>query len=371
MRVLYFTEQDSPHDRRFLHGLAETDHQVFSLRMHACQPETTVGITELTWPGGQPDWSNWLGWQRGKAQLSNILSDLQPDLIHAGPVQGPALAAALTGFHPLVTMSWGFDLLRIAGRSPWMRYATKFALEHTDVLLADCQTVADEAARYGFPSSKVVRFPWGVDLAHFSPKNADEAGLALKQSLGWEDQFVLFCNRSWEPPYGVDVLAQAFVRASSAHSELRLLLAGGGSLSERIQHILAPVIEHVRFPGWVGLTDLPRYYGAGDLFVSPSHCDGSSISLLEALACGRPVLVSDIPSNREWVTPGMVGEWFTDGDITSLVSQLLRLAADLDISEYGKRARLLAEDRADWDINFQKCLSAYQTALASAWLVDT
>jgi glycosyltransferase involved in cell wall biosynthesis len=364
MRVLYFTEQDSPHDRRFLNALAATDHEVFSLRMNTCQPETPAGITELAWQGGQPDWTNWQGWQRGKAKLIDILSELQPDLIHAGPVQGPALVVGLAGFHPLVTMSWGYDLLRIAKRSPWMRYATRTALAFTDILLVDCQTVADEAVRYGFSSEKVVRFPWGVDLAHFSPNNADEAGLALKQSLGWEDQFVLFCNRSWEPPYGVDMLAQAFVRASNVHPELRLLLAGGGTLSERIRHILAPVIKRVHFPGWVDLADLPSYYGAGDVFVSPSHCDGSSISLLEALACGRPTLVSDIPSNREWVTPGEVGEWFTDGDITSLESQLLRLAADLDISEYGKRARLLAEDRADWDINFQKCLSAYQTALA-------
>jgi L-malate glycosyltransferase len=362
MRVLYFTAQDSPHDRRFLSALVETEHQVFSLRMTACHPKTPPGIIELIWPGGIPDWSCWPGWQVGSAQLAGILSDLNPDLVHAGPVQGPALLAALVGFHPLVTMSWGFDLLRTAKRSPWMKFATRCTLENSDILLTDCQTVTDEAASYGFHREKLVRFPWGVDLAHFSPVSAIVAGQALKRALGWADQFVIFCNRTWSRQYGVDLLASAFVKAFQQHNGLRLLLAGDGPQADRIRQILAPVGDAVQFPGWVGVADLPGYYGAGDLFVSTSYVDGSSISLLEALACGRPALVSDIPSNREWVTPGQVGDLFTDGDVASLESKLLALASDPNISAYGKQARALAEARADWNINFQKLLLAYELA---------
>ena len=364
MRVLYFTAQDSPHDQRFLTALANTPHQVFCLRMEACNPDTPDGITALDWLRGQPDWSCWRGWGEGVAQFRQILAHLQPDLVHAGPLQGPALVAALSGFQPLVSMSWGFDLLRIAKRSPWMRTATSYVLEHSTVLVADCQTVADEAARYEFTHEKMVLFPWGVDLAHFSPDNAQKAGLTLRQSLGWEEQFVLVCNRSWSAPYGVDDLAKAFLQAYQERPDLRLLLAGDGPQSELIHQILGPVGDAVHFPGWVTRENLPGFYGAGDLFVSPSHCDGSSVSLMEALACGRPVLVSDIPSNREWVRPGEVGALFNDGDIASLEKQLLALVLDPHLDEYGQRARFLAEGRADWRVNFQKLLAAYQMALA-------
>jgi L-malate glycosyltransferase len=363
MRVLYFTAQDSPHDRRFLRALAATGHQVFSLRMHPCQPETNHGIIELTWPEDVPDWSCWRGWLGGKTQFSSILNDLKPDLVHAGPIQGPAFLTALVDFHPLVTMSWGFDLLRTAKRSPWMDLATRCTLALSDILLTDCQTVADAAASYGFPRERMVHFPWGVDLAHFSPENAAGPGLVLKKSLGWEERFVLFCNRTWSMPYGVTVLAEAFASASQKCADLRLLLAGDGLQSEQVHRILAPVGEVVHFPGWVDKKDLPRYYGAGDLFVSPSHYDGSSISLLEALACGRPALVSDIPSNREWVIPGETGDWFVDGDVASLENKLLSLASDPNLNAYGKQARALAEARADWDVNFQKLLFAYELAL--------
>jgi len=363
MRILYFTERDGPHDRRFLGSLASTVHQVFSLRMNVCNPCTPDGITELTWPGDVPDWACWQGWQAGESQLKVILKELQPDLVHTGPIQGPAFLAALVGFHPLVTMSWGFDLLRIADRSPWTRFATTFTLANSDLLLADCKTVACEATKYGFSSNKIIRFPWGVDLEHFSPQSAGDRCHALRRWLGWEDKFIIFCNRSWSKPYGVDLLADAFVKAYKAEQDLRLILAGGGPLEELIYESLAPVEEAVYFPGWIELEDLPRFYGAGNLFITPSHVDGSSISLLEALACGRPVLASNIPSNQEWVEPGQTGELFIDGDAVSLEKIILSMAADENIASYGKQARLLAEDRANWQENFQKLLGAYQVAI--------
>ena len=363
MRVLYLTEKDSPHDRRFLNALSGTAHQVFALRQHDCQPVTPEGITELEWPGGRPDWSSWSGWEEGKSKFNALVKEIEPDLVHAGPIQGPALLAALAGFHPLVTMSWGSDLLRTAKRSPWMRWATQFTLDRTDVFLGDCQTVADEAIWYGFPANKMVLFPWGVDLAHFSAGNGRKAGRELRKSLGWEDCFVILCNRTWAPVYGVDVLAEGFKQAVQENSSLRLLLAGDGPDAEQINAILAPVHEEVHLAGRVGRDDLPGLYAAADLFVSPSHCDGSSVSLMEALACGKPVLVSDIPSNREWVTRGEAGDLFWDGDADSLARGLLSLAVDPERLAYGLRARLLAEERADWDQNFRKLIHAYRLAL--------
>ena len=363
MRVMYFTESDSPHDQRFLRALAGTTHQVYALRQFPCFPKTPQGIMELGWPEKAPDWTDWRGWENGKVQIQRIISKVQPDLLHAGPVQGPALLAAITGFHPLVTMSWGSDLLLQAKRSPWMRFATQFTLDNTDIFLGDCQIVVDEAARYGFPRERMVRFPWGVDLDHFSPRNGAVGGSALLDSLGWHDRFVILCNRTWAPLYGVDVLAKAFAMAVQQNPGLRLILAGDGPQSNLIHQILAPVIERVSFPGRFEQEDLPGLYCAADLYVSPSHSDGSSVSLLEALACGRPVLVSDIPSNREWVIPEEVGGIFRDGDEVDLSRKMLMMAEDQKLGQYGRRARVLAEARADWDKNFQRLLSAYQKAL--------
>jgi glycosyltransferase involved in cell wall biosynthesis len=363
MRVLYFTERDTPHDRRFLTALAGTSHEVFALRLQACQPQTPEGITELSWPDGLPDLSNRSGWQAGAAQFAELAADLQPDVVQAGPVQGPALLAALAVVHPLVTLSWGSDLLLTAQRSPWMRAASCCALDQTDIFLGDCETVAQAAAGFGFPREQMVLFPWGVDLQHFSPAVGRGAAQALRADFGWEEQFVVLCNRTWAPLYGVDLLARAFTQAAAHEPRLRLLLVGNGPQADLIHRILDPLGEKVHFAGRVSQAELPAYYRAADLYVSPSHSDGSSISLLEALACGRPVLASDIPSNREWVTAAANGQLFRDGSVTDLAAKLSALPDDPNLAAYGLAARAVAESRADWTVNFQKLLQAYDRAV--------
>jgi glycosyltransferase involved in cell wall biosynthesis len=59
------------------------------------------------------------------------------------------------------------------------------------------------------------------------------------------------------------------------------------------------------------------------VYISASHSDGTSISLLEAFATGTPVIVPDIPGNREWVTPGENGWLFPDGDVQALASTIM------------------------------------------------
>ena len=120
----------------------------------------------------------------------------------------------------------------------------------------------------------------------------------------------------------------------------------------------------MHFPGQVSQADLPRYYRASDLYLSASHSDGTSISLLEALACGCPALLSDIPGNREWIEPGVQGWLFPSGDADSLTERILQAASDRRrLGEMGQAARRLAELRADWNANFPQLYRAYELAL--------
>jgi glycosyltransferase involved in cell wall biosynthesis len=165
----------------------------------------------------------------------------------------------------------------------------------------------------------------------------------------------------------VDVLAKAFVTVAGRRSDVDLLLLGGGSQGQAIRQILerGGVLDRVTFAGQVSQSDLPRYYQMADLYVSPSHVDGSSVSLMEALACGLPVLVSDIPANTEWVTDGADGWLFPDGDADALAAKILAAIENRKtLPKIGRAARLTAEVRADWKKNFQTLLETYQIAVA-------
>jgi glycosyltransferase involved in cell wall biosynthesis len=175
--------------------------------------------------------------------------------------------------------------------------------------------------------------------------------------------FTLLSTRGWEPIYGVEVIAKAFAEAAQALPELRLIMLSNGSQASLLRQIFSRggVEERVFFPGQVSIDDLPRYYQQADLYLSASHSDGTSISLLEAMACGKPVLVSNIPGNLEWVTPELNGWVFPDGDEKALAQAILN--ADKMRTKFpgmGQAARLLVEERADWTKNFQTMLRAYE-----------
>ena len=86
---------------------------------------------------------------------------------------------------------------------------------------------------------------------------------------------------------------------------------------------------------------------------------------LLALACGLPVLVSDIPGNREWVTDGENGWLFRDGDAEDLAAKVLHACEECaSLAEMGRRSRAIAGARADWKMNVAALLRAYEEVTA-------
>lgn len=361
MKILYFSLDYTPHDHRFLSALAETEHEVFYVRLQRGPRQTEdrplpAAVRQVRWAGGRRPFA-WRDLPRLALDLRRLIHAIQPDLVHAGPIQTCGLLATLTGFRPRLIMSWGFDLMEDCDRGAWWRWATRFVLRRASYFISDSQVTRQRAVALGMDPARTAVFPWGVDLDRFAPPS-----VARPASSG----FTLFCNRAWEPRYGVDVLARAFVQAARQRPDLRLLLLSEGSQGRQIRQILEQggVSERVTFAGQISQTRLPRFYHMADLYVSPAHVDGSSVSLLEAMACGLPCLVSDIPTNREWIEDGVNGWLFPDGDAEALAAKILR-AVDRreELAAIGRAARQTAEERTDWRKNFQKLLAAYDATL--------
>lgn len=295
-------------------------------------------------------------------QFRVITRDFQPDIVHAGPVNGPAFLTALSGFTPVVTMSWGADILYWAVRNKFTDLICRYTIRKSTVFTGDCQTVCDKAAKYGFPLERMYKFPWGVDLEHFNPVG----GANLRNELGWQDKFVFLSNRSMEPIYGVDVTMKSFIEVVKQNPDSRLLLFGRGSQESRIRKMVesAGIQDKVFFGGYAKLDELPGIYRSADVFLSSSHCDGSSVSLLEALACGLPVIVSDIPSNLEWIQHGINGWVFKDNSHTHMTQQMVDAVHFDQIENFGNVNRKLAEAKADWTRNFPVLLQAYDRAVS-------
>jgi glycosyltransferase involved in cell wall biosynthesis len=363
VRVLYFSRDYTPHDHRFLTALAQSEHTIYYLRLEKCgQP-----LEERPFP----EKVNAVIWRGGNKQvrlidtpglylaLKGVLREVSPDLVHAGPLHQCAWLTALTGFHPLVSMSWGYDLMQDAERNAFRGWMTRFTLQRSSVMIGDCEPVRKQAIRFGMDRDRIVTFPWGVNLTQFKPGSSSQEKT---------DGFTLLSVRSWEPVYGVDVIARAFVQVAQQYPDVFLVMLGAGSQAELIHNIFTEggVLERVHFPGVVGQDNLPDYYRLADLYLSASRTDGTSISLLEAMASGRPAVVSDIPGNREWIQAGVNGWLFKDGDPEAMAESIKQAIQQREaLDEMGAAARRIAEQRADWQKNFPELFRAYALAMSS------
>jgi glycosyltransferase involved in cell wall biosynthesis len=345
MKILYLSRGHTPHDHRFLSAMVEGGHTPFFL------PETAVKTEDRPLPSGVT---------AASGDLKQAIRESKPDLIHAGPLHQASYAAARTGIHPLVQMSWGSDILWRAKRNLLTRRRVRYSLQQADAVIGDCAAVKNEVMRFDISEQKIVTFPWGIDLERFRPG----VNVELRAQLGWQNTFVILHLRSLEPLYDPLTVAHAFVAAARKNSALRLLMPGTGTLFDKVKAVFAKadLFNRVSMPGQISQDDLPSYYHAADLYLSASLSDGSSVSLMEALASGLPVAVTDIPSNREWVGEEKQG-WLFAAKGHQAISKLILQAADSKLDDMRTSARQTAEEKADWSRNKLQLFRAYEIAL--------
>jgi len=198
----------------------------------------------------------------------------------------------------------------------------------------------------------VDELPNGVDARRFHP-GVEGGAVRDHYDLRPEDRTVLFVGALDRAHYfkGIGVLLQALGRISDPG--LRLLVVGHGDLlaAYQSQAQALGLAARVTFCGRVPDADLPAHYAASDLLVLPSTTMGEAfgVVLLEAMACGKPVIASNLPGVRSVVDDGRDGLLVRPGDVEDLAEKVRRLLADArGRREMGARGRKKVEERYDW-----------------------
>lgn len=247
---------------------------------------------------------------------------------------------------------------------PWLIPLMLANFQRAHHLIAVSAYVRARLLAAGAPEERISVIPNGVDERLFTPALPADA----RARLGLPpDGFIVLYTGHLIPRKGVDVLLHAFAQALGAQPQARLALVGGGPEQARLAQLAAElgVADRTLFPGYQSFPDMPAWYQACDVFVMASWAEGLSLSVLEALACGRPVITTrpDM-GEHDAVIPGETG-WLVDyGDVAGL-AQALREAADSAETRLslGQAARHLAETRFTWPRIARATLAVYHRSL--------
>lgn len=349
-RLLYATWGYTTHDRRLVAAAADEGWDVLYARFDGLQTDVSVdplprGCRLVDWLGSTTPLFDGC-----RADFISSLQKLgksnEVTVVQAGPVPTVGSVAVAADIAPTVVVSWASDLLLDTYQSETCARRAREALSGAAGVLVDCSTVQHRAVELGADPSRVVIVPWGVDLL-------DNSHADLWPSLMGPLKIV--CLRSHEPLYDITTLIDAVATATHEFNvATHVHLAGSGSLQAELQDRAksARIDEFITWHGRVDESDVHKLLVDSHIHVSTALVDGSSISLLQAMATGRPSIVTDIESNREWVSHGLNG-WLTpSGDSRALALLLREISARPErLLEMGNLARNLAEARADWRVN--------------------
>ena len=283
------------------------------------------------------------------------------DLVHvhgdtAAMIAGPGLRD-----RPLVITTHGLHRLRrstgVTGRLVRRRLRSAVAASSRTICIARDER-DDLAAALPAPlHARLVVVANGVSVA--APIASEERARARGVlGLGEDEVGVLFVGQLEErkDPLGA---IRAVEAARRGGAELVLLIAGGGPLEQQVAAKAGPAVRPLGHR-----EDLTDLYGAADLFLLPSHREGMSFALLEAMAHGLAPVVADGTGNAE--TVGEAGVVFPAGDLTAMAARLTDLAAD---SEDRARRGAAARERIHSELSLEKFLAGtreqYEAALGA------
>lgn len=317
MRVALVTEFYYPHlggVTEHVHNLARflnaTGHHAIVVTSHMAEPAEEhdpldmtqdqplvyrIGTSRVIYSAGSfARVTTGLGLRR---QLLEILRDERIDIVHVHGGLNPVLGLVAPG------AAEDLDIPVVATFHSWFRQSAlcrifrrslQKRLDRHAAAIAVSRPVVEAHARYFAADWEII--PNGVDTDFFRP---DDSPPSQPRHSGPE---LLFLGRL-DPRNGLDTVLAAMPRVFARFPESRLTIAGDGPLRPVYERMAASIGRRVTFVGRVN-GDRPRYYSRADLYLCPTTKASFGITLLEAMACGTPLAVSDITGFRELVSGG-------------------------------------------------------------------
>jgi len=372
MKICYVSNNFEIHDYRFLVKLIENNYDVHAVSFRKNKIPDKYFVDKIKYyeyykihtfltkryKGLNPFW-----YYNALKFLKRIIIEIKPDILHGGYTSISGFICALSGSHPFLLMPWGSDILIDPKRFFGNKLLTSYSIRNSDLITCDITIVKDEIVdKYDYDPDKIIVFPWGIDLNKFNPQNNETPD----ELIEWKNNTIIICTRQHRKIYANEYIIEAIPNILKENNSIRFLFIGSGPLTEKYLKKVnkLKIEEYVKFIPWIDNEKLPLYLSNSDINVSASLSDGSSLCLMEALACGLPSIVSDIKSNRIWIKNGYNGYLCKVKNSRDISEKILCLINNKKkFSKMKTKAINTSKKEADWNKNFSKLEKTYQILL--------
>jgi glycosyltransferase involved in cell wall biosynthesis len=256
---------------------------------------------------------------------------------------------------PFIVTIHGSDLRMAIERPGFLRKIFVYVCKKATHLNCVSEVQEKEMEQLGILSEKISIIPMGVDEEFL------EMGKNRKIELN-KRPFTILSNRNLLPIYNISLLIRAIPIILKEEPRTKFLVAGDGAEKEVLEREVKNlnINSSVKFLGRVPHEEMPALLSHADIYVSTSLYDGTSVSLLEAMGSGAFPIVTDIPSNREWISPGQNGFLVPANEEKLLAKKIIDAIRDKTLLERSRKENLsLIEEKVLWSVNIEKIKKMY------------
>jgi N-acetyl-alpha-D-glucosaminyl L-malate synthase BshA len=300
--------------------------------------------------------------------FQRFLYEFNPDLIHAHAATPSGYVGILLGKKyniPVVVTLHGSDINSYPFRDKLTFKLTKKVIENADKVIAVSKALKERAESICSRNKQIKVIYNGFDINKFIFDPI--ASMNLRTNLGIpKDSVVLEFVGNLIREKGVEELMHSFFKLSKVLSNLYLLIVGDGPYFDKLLSVSKEVglEKKVYFVGRKNHEEIPSWLNACDIFILPSWSEGHPVSLIEAMACSRPVIATRVGGIPETVVDGVTGILIDKGDIQGLTNAIYQLATNRAMREQmGKAGRIRAEQFFTWEKNAEETMNVYKELL--------
>ncbi len=364
LNLAFLGDPNSPHLRRRMIGFAARGHRVTLLagRGRPIDPGLPAGIaierfTPISAHGRFPPASLVLA----RRSIRKAVARVDPDVLVAHFLTVNGWHAWLSGFHPYAVSLWGSDVFIAPKKWRVVRLLARTTLRSADLVTANSQALRLGALDLGAPPERTEVVQLGVDLTEFT---AGPDPAVIRARLGLQGKRVVFSPRPVAPLYHQGVLVEALAhlppdvvvlmsRFRARPDDLEAIERKAESLGLADRVTVLPEIEQA---------EMADFYRLADVVVSIPESDSTAAVLLEALACEKRVVASDLPSVREWLWELDPASLVPVDDPEATAAAVLRVLAQSpgERADLGSRARRIVVERADQALGLARVETLYR-----------
>jgi glycosyltransferase involved in cell wall biosynthesis len=280
-------------------------------------------------------------------QLDEVISDFKADFVHANGLQAAALLANRSSFRPYSISIYGSDILLAPYKKPYLAPLMKKALEESSLIHVQGDSLANRVNEMSPScSDKILKATWGADTKLFSPDQPNDQLSTLDLP---DTRWVLSC-RALYPLYRVSYIIESFSVLAREFEDVSLIIGGQGSEQESLKQMVSDLdlSDRVFFTGHLDRPIMSQLFSSSYIYVQYPESDGVSITAMEAMSSGLPIISSNVGDVPTIVRDKENGFLVDTASSESLTVSMRKLLTDEALREkMGRQSREDALEKHD------------------------